>query len=316
MSTAVLAQPVAAQPTVATTISPDQAAITTIVESVATFADRRDFDALEALYAPEIRLDYTSLSGGEPEVVSPHALMTRWAGVLPGFDRTRHAISNVRVSVQGGQATATAHVIADHWLGTQHWQVNGDYEYRLARDGRDWRITAHKLTVTGEQGSRDIFGPAAERAKRSPVAYLQRQQSRQVVLDFLTGLEDKDMARVNGVWADDAVQEMPYTPANFPKRVVGKDALIKQYAAWPQNSGKARFTDCIRFYATRDPSIVVVEYHGVSEIVPTKRVYDQRYIGLFHIEGGKITLFREYFDPTVFAYAFGLEEGGSFYEKN
>ena len=29
----------------------------------------------------------------------------------------------------------------------------------------------------------------------------------------------------------------------------------------------------------------------------------------------KITLFREYFDPTVFAYAFGLDEGGSFYEK-
>lgn len=136
-----------------------------------------------------------------------------------------------------------------------------------------------------------------------------------MVLDFLTGLEDKDMERVNGVWADDAVQEMPYAPEGFPKRVVGKAALIRQYAAWPANSGKARFTDGIRFHATQDPQVVVAEFHGVSEIVPTGRVYDQRYVGIFHVADGKITLFREHFDPNVFSYAFGLDEGGSFYEK-
>jgi ketosteroid isomerase-like protein len=55
---------------------------------------------------------------------------------------------------------------------------------------------------------------------------------------------------------------------------------------------------------------VAVEYHGVSEIVTTGRVYDQRYFGLFHIEDGKITLFREYFDPNVFARAFGISVRG------
>lgn len=293
----------------------DVAAITSIVESVATLADRGEFDALERLYAPEVRVDYTSLAGGEPEVKSASALMSQWAAVLPGFDRTRHAISNVKVALNGSAATATANVIADHWVGQQHWQVSGRYDYALARDGRDWKITAHKFTVAGEKGSRDVFEPAMAAAKANPTAYLVRQQSRQVVMDFLTGLEDKDMVRVNGVWADDAVQEMPYTPANFPKRVVGKAALIKQYAGWPQNAGKAKFTDGIRFYPTQDPQIVAVEYHGVSEIIPTKRIYDQRYFGLFHVENGKIALFREYFDPNVFAYAFALNDGGNFYEK-
>jgi ketosteroid isomerase-like protein len=79
------------------------------------------------------------------------------------------------------------------------------------------------------------------------------------------------MARVNGVWADDAVQEMPYAPAGFPSRVVGKEALVKQYAGWPQNAGKAKFTDGIRFYPTQNPQIVAVEFHGVSEIVTTGR---------------------------------------------
>ncbi len=124
------------------------------------------------------------------------------------------------------------------------------------------------------------------------------------------------MARVNGVWAEDAVQEMPYVPAGFPSRVIGKEALIRQYAGWPQNAGKARFTDGIRFYPTQDPQIVAVEYRGVSEIVTTGRTYDQRYFGLFHVEGGKITLFREYFDPNVFARAFALDEGGRLHETS
>lgn len=54
---------------------------------------------------------------------------------------------------------------------------------------------------------------------------------------------------------------------------------------------------------------MIVEYHGVTEVRTTGRVYDQRYFGLFHVEEGKIQLFREYYDPNVFAYAFGLEEG-------
>jgi ketosteroid isomerase-like protein len=299
------------------TASPaDEAAVKTMVESVATLADRGEFDALERLYAPEVSVDYTSLTGGKPEVKSARALMTEWASVLPGFDRTRHSISNVKVRLNGSTATATASVVADHWIGAQHWQVSGRYEYGFVRDGRDWRISAHKLTVTREQGSRDVFAPATAAAKARPSSYLLRQQSRQLVMDFLTGLEHKDMERVNGVWADDAVQEMPYVPAGFPSRVVGKEALIKQYAGWPRNAGKAKFTDGIRFYPTLDPEIVAVEYHGVSEIVPTGRIYDQRYFGLFHVEDGKIQLFREYFDPNVFARAFGLQEGGSFHRRD
>ena len=30
--------------------------------------------------------------------------------------------------------------------------------------------------------------------------------------------------------------------------------------------------------------------------------------GLFHVKNGKIQLFREYFDPKPFVYAFGLDE--------
>ena len=302
-------------PDAARSETPDEAAVKTVVESVATFADAGRFDELEALYADEVRVDYSTLTGAPAEVKSGRALITEWAGLLPGFDRTRHALANVSASVSGDTAQASADVVASHWIGGGFWQVRGRYDYRLARDGRQWRIVAHSLAVTGETGSRDVFAPAAAAAKRNPPDYVLRAQTQAAVLDFLTGLERKDMARVNAVWAEDAVQEMPYVPEGFPSRVVGRDALIRQYAAWPQISGRARFTDGIRFYPTRDPRIVFVEYHGVTEVVPTKRIYDQRYGGLFHIENGKITLFREYFDPNVFAKAFALSEGGTFFKE-
>ena len=94
----------------------DEAAIKTIVESVGSMADTGNFEALEKLYAEEVTVDYTSLTGGEVELKSPQALMTQWASVLPGFDRTRHELSNVSVEINGNTAKATANVVADHYV--------------------------------------------------------------------------------------------------------------------------------------------------------------------------------------------------------
>lgn len=286
----------------------DEAAITTIVESVGTLADRGEFTALERLYAPEVLVDYSSLNGQPADIKSPQGLMTEWASVLPGFDRTRHALSDIQTQIDGDTATATAEVAAGHWIDGAYWQVDGRYDYQLTHDGAAWKITSMTFTLTDETGSRDMFGPAIEAASEDPSDYILRQQTRAVVMDFLTGLEEKDMDKVNSVWADDAVQDMPYVPTNFPSRVVGKDALIAQYAAWPEVSGAANFTDHLIVYPMQDPRTVFVEYRGEVDIIPTGETYRQTYGGLFHVDDGKITLFREYFDPREFARAFGMEE--------
>ena len=286
----------------------DKAQIVTIVESVATLADRGEFSALEHLYDDEVTVDYTSLTGGEVELKSPQALMTQWASVLPGFDVTRHDISNVEVTVDGQKAVATADVIADHYMGDQHWQVQGDYRYGLQKEGDIWRITSHTFKLHQESGDRAVFGPASKRAVATPIPYLQRQETKQAVLNFLTALEEKDMEKFASVWSMDAVQEMPYAPGNFPKRVVGKQNLIQHYAQWPEISGKTDFTSQLVFYPMRDPKIIFAEWIGKVDIISTGREYNQAYGGLFHVENGKITLFREYFNPIPFTDAFGLDE--------
>lgn len=286
----------------------DEAQIVTIVESVATLADRGEFSTLEHLYDDEVTVDYTSLTGGEVELKSPQALMTQWASVLPGFDVTRHDISNIEVTVDGQKAVATADVIADHYMGNQHWQVQGDYRYELQKEGDIWRITSHTFNLHQESGDRTVFGPASKRAAATPIPYLQRQETKQAVLNFLTALEEKDMEKFASVWSMDAVQEMPYAPGNFPKRVVGKQNLIQHYAQWPEISGKTDFTSQLVFYPMRDPKIIFAEWIGKVDIISTGREYNQAYGGLFHVENGKITLFREYFNPIPFTDAFGLDE--------
>lgn len=290
------------------TRSPDVAAIKTIVESVAVLADSGSFEALEKLYADEIRVDYTSLSGGEPELKSPRALMNEWAGVLPGFERTRHEISNIEVTVTATSAVVTADVVADHHVAGLFWQVAGNYRYELADTGDGWRIAAVTFNLQSEQGTRDVFGPAIENAAASPPPYLKRQQTAEVVRAFLASLEEKDMDRLASLWADDAVQDMPYSPEGHPKRVVGRENLVDLYSGWPASSGAADFTSQLVVYPMQDPETVFVEFKGDVEVVPTGRRYEQAYGGLFHVVDGKIRLFREYFDPAPFAWAFGMDE--------
>ena len=287
--------------------TPDEAAIQTIVESVANLADRGNFESLEQLYAEEVEVDYTSAFGGEVELKSPQALMTQWANSLPGFDRTRHQISNIEMEVKGNRATATADVTADHYLNEMFWQIAGSYEYGLVKENGQWAIDKMTFIAESEKGSRDLIQEAVEQAKVNPSTYIQRQKTKQAVIDFLTALEDKDMDKFASVWAEDAVQDMPFSPEGFPKRVEGKDNLIKHYAAWPEISGQANFADELVFYPMQDATMVFVEWRGDIEMISTGRQYKQRYGGLFHVVDGKIELFREYYDPIVFKYAFGLD---------
>lgn len=285
----------------------DEAAIHTIVESVATLADKSNFESLEKLYAEEVEVDYTSAFGGEVELKSPQGLMTQWASTLPGFDRTRHQISNIETEVKGNKATATADVTANHYLDEMFWQIAGSYEYGLIKEDGQWKIDKMTFIAESEQGSRDIINEAIEQANINPSLYIQRQQTKQAVIDFLTSLEEKDMDKFASVWAEDAVQDMPFSPEGFPKRVEGKANLIQHYAAWPETSGQANFTDRLVFYPMQDSTMVFAEWRGDVEIIPTGRQYKQRYGGLFYVVDGKIELFREYYDPIVFQAAFGLE---------
>lgn len=52
-----------------------------------------------------------------------------------------------------------------------------------------------------------------------------RDRHQKVVKDFLALLEAKNIDAWIELWADDGVQEMPYSPPGFPNRIEGKSAI-------------------------------------------------------------------------------------------
>lgn len=143
--------------------SADAARVATTVASITIAADLCRFDLAEAAFADTVVLDYTALWGGAPATMTAAALVAAWAGLLPGFDATRHDLTDLAVTLDGDEATATASVDAIHVLGDARWRVAGTYRWRLVRRPDGWRVTHMTLADTREEGSRDLVAAATAR---------------------------------------------------------------------------------------------------------------------------------------------------------
>ena len=262
----------------------DEAAIKTIIESVGILADQGYFSALEKLYADEVEVDYTSLNGGEVERKSPQALMTQWAAVLPGFDLTRHDISNIAVKINGPRAEATADVIADHYVGDLFWQVKGDYRYALQQEDGIWRITSHTFHLRAESGTREVFGLASENAIADPVPYIKRQKTEvhvKAIQEFFVAYAENNTQEMGEFLAEDIVWRVPGRhPLSGEKR--GKAEVVAFFQQLVNANFKA---DPIYFGAEGD--YVVDVHRGWSNVDGADNV-DTIWALLYRFEDGKI----------------------------
>ena len=140
--------------------------VASIMGALAVHVDARRWRELEALFAPELQVDYTALFGGAPQQLNREGLIAQWRGLLPGFTRTCHLIGTPLVAVTGATASAAASVVATHWIsepsppGGDKWIAGGCYELSLIRLDGAWRIAT---TDTGMRlaGRRS---PASERS--------------------------------------------------------------------------------------------------------------------------------------------------------
>lgn len=286
----------------------DVAGVKNVVEGVTALVDLGQFEALETLYAEEVLVDYASLTGEPAARQTARSLMSSWAGALPGFDRTRHELHDVHVDLDGTSAVATADFTADHYVGDLFWRARGTYRFSLQKQGRSWLIDGHAMTLKAEAGTRDALSAATLKASKQPSPLLVRQNTQDTVRTLLTSLETKDMTAFAALWAEDAAQEMPFAPHGFPKEIRGRQAVLEHYASWPRVSGNAEFTNALKFYPLQDPQWIFATFTGRVDVIPTGRIYEQTYGGLFHVVQGEIQLFREYFDPAPFVRAFDLQD--------
>ncbi|MEM9041573.1 MAG: nuclear transport factor 2 family protein [Actinomycetota bacterium] len=135
---------------------------------MAWLADRREWTRLVDVFADEVDVDYTSLTGGDPATVASSDLVAGWRAGLSGLDSTQHLVSNHLVSEVEGGAEVTAQFIATHRFENPHgdpiWTLGGHYRFLLESDGSSWRIRALTMTTSWATGNQQIMSLSASSA--------------------------------------------------------------------------------------------------------------------------------------------------------
>ncbi len=123
-----------------------------------------------------------------------------------------------------------------------------------------------------------------------------------VVAEGLKGLVDgTDFFDIH---AEDVVVEYIVTVPDYPRRIVGREALAELYADYGESIVQSGSSDVHRYY---DPekSVVVLEYTMHGTVVKTGAPYVNRFISVVTVEDRKIVHWRDYLDPLAVFAAFG-----------
>jgi hypothetical protein len=126
-----------------------------LVVAYAAAVDRRDLEALRALFLPDATLTVRR-GGGEPEVHRGHEGLANVIGMLGRFEATMHEVSGLVVEWEGGEAEEARgesvcvahHVSRGEGREAADLILHGSYSDRFARDERGaWRFAARELRV-------------------------------------------------------------------------------------------------------------------------------------------------------------------------
>jgi hypothetical protein len=126
--------------------------------------DRLDWATVRNCHAGDVRVDYTSLWGGEPATIAIGDLIGQWQETLKGFGATQHLTGPLSVT---GDLVET-HVTAHHWRASgTAWVVHGHYTAQLD-GGRITGLTLHVFHASGDPDLPTI--PAQRPLPRQPGA--------------------------------------------------------------------------------------------------------------------------------------------------
>ncbi|HEX8545869.1 MAG TPA: nuclear transport factor 2 family protein [Cytophagaceae bacterium] len=115
-------------------------------------ADERNWTKVRNAMTEKVLLDYTTMTGGEPALLSPDDITGAWANFLPGFDKTKHNLTNFKVTIGDKLTTITFDGKADHFIKDKVWTVEGDYYAEAHAVGRISLLRFNFKTQSGDTG--------------------------------------------------------------------------------------------------------------------------------------------------------------------
>ncbi len=97
---------------------------------------------------------------------------------------------------------------------------------------------------------------------------------------------------------DGVVFEYVISVPGYPRRVEGRQDIVDLYRDYDSYMS-VRSADNLRVYRDPAASVVVLEYEVHGTAVQTGRPYDNRFVSIVTVGGGKVTWWRDYLDPVA-----------------
>ncbi|MDQ0045780.1 ketosteroid isomerase-like protein [Paenibacillus polymyxa] len=121
-------------------------------------------------------------------------------------------------------------------------------------------------------------------------------QATEILKVFQSSLVTQDFEKWLTLFSEDAVIEFPYAPAGYTQRLVGIEEIRNYIYELFKLMSILSFSSPDLF-VSKDK--MVAEYTCDAVMTGTEKPYQQSYISVIHIKDGKITLFKDYWNPTV-----------------
>jgi uncharacterized protein len=119
----------------------------------------------------------------------------------------------------------------------------------------------------------------------------------------LDSLIAKDMSGWVDMWTEDGTMEFPFAPSTHSK-LGSKKAIAAYMKAFPQKVEISRFP-YVRFHHSASGDTLVVEFSCEGRSLESGRAYNQSYVGVMNIRDGKISAYKDYFNPVVVLQSMG-----------
>jgi len=111
-------------------------------------------------------------------------------------------------------------------------------------------------------------------------------------------LLDKNIRAWVDLWDEGGVFEFPFAPPGWPERLEGRRAIADYMRHYPDHVDLHDFPE-VTIHRTTVPETIVVEMRGVGRLVETDSPFDMTYIAVVTVEGGRITSYRDYWNPLA-----------------
>jgi ketosteroid isomerase-like protein len=110
-----------------------------------------------------------------------------------------------------------------------------------------------------------------------------------------------------GMFADDAVMELPFAPGRMA-RVYERKPAIAEFQQFAKDSFSEFSMAVDAVYETTDPHVVIAEHHSNAVVAENGRPYCNHYVTFFTFDDvGRIVRWREFYDAGVVVRAFRPE---------